>query len=70
MGFNNENTPPVGMAMQVELSFLNHRLDVIDLWPDSPRKSATRHAIFLRLLSLRGAASSGNNVPGSGEQGT
>ncbi|MDQ2948939.1 MAG: hypothetical protein M3Y27_23850 [Acidobacteriota bacterium] len=51
-----------GTALQLEISFLNHRLDVIDLWPDSPRKSATRHAICVRLLALGCAPGSVNHL--------
>ena len=39
-------------ALQLEISFLQHRLDVIDSWPDSPRKAATRTAILHRLETL------------------
>lgn len=58
-----------GTALQLEISFLNHRLDVIDLWPDSPRKSATRHAICVRLEALGCAPGSVNNVLSDGGAG-
>ena len=51
-----------GTALQLEISFLKHRLDVIDLWPDSPRKSATRHAICVGLQALGCGPGSGNEV--------
>lgn len=41
-----------GSALQNEISFLNHRWEVIEWWPDSPRKVATRHAIRLRMEAL------------------
>ena len=40
------------VALQLEMSFLEHRLEVIELWPDSPRKTATRTAILHRLEML------------------
>jgi len=40
------------VALNYEISFLQHRLEVVELWPDSPRKSATRHAICVRLETL------------------
>ncbi len=41
-----------GSALQNEISFLNHRWEVIECWPDSPRKVATRRAIGLRMEAL------------------
>ena len=40
------------IALQLEMSFLEHRLEVIELWPDSRRKAATRTAILQRLEML------------------
>ena len=40
------------LARQSEISFLQHRLEVIEFWPDSPRKAATRTAILQRLDML------------------
>ena len=40
------------IALQLEISFLEHRLEVIEQWPDSPRKVATRAAILHRLEML------------------
>lgn len=45
-------------ALQLEIAFLEHRLEVIESWPDSPRKAATRTAILHRLEMLP----SGNGV--------
>ena len=59
-----------GIALQLEISFLNNRLEVIDLWPDSPRKSATRHAIYLRLQALGRAPGSVNDVEVDGGAGS
>jgi hypothetical protein len=39
-----------------EIRFLEYRLDVIDSWPDSPRKQAVAEAISRRLASIARAA--------------
>ena len=43
------------VAQQSEIRFLEHRLEVIEAWPDSPRKTATRTAILHRLEMLPAA---------------
>jgi hypothetical protein len=40
------------ISVQLEMSFLEHRLEVIEMWPDSRRKAATRVAILERLEML------------------
>lgn len=40
------------VALQLETSFLVHRLEIIESWPDSQRKAATRIAILQRLERL------------------
>jgi len=42
---------------QAEIKFLEYRREVIDAWPESPRKKAAMEGIGLRLRSLRGKAS-------------
>ena len=39
-----------------EISFLEYRLEVINAWPASRRKAATREAITRRLLSIARSA--------------
>ena len=43
---------PTGAAVQIEICFLTHRLEVVELWPDSARKAATKQAISERLRAL------------------
>ena len=41
---------------QSEISFLEYRLEVINAWPASQRKTATREAITRRLLAIARSA--------------
>ena len=44
--------PLAEASLRIEISFLKHRLEVIERWPDSPRKAATKQAICARLGAL------------------
>jgi len=39
-------------AVERDIRFLEYRLDVIEHWPESPRKQAAREAISRRLASI------------------